>query len=190
MFKKSFKESWKKFWQRRELRELPILLFLFLFAYLLRDKPSIEKDSLTTITRYHLNEHLANHTENKTISGEHTLSQNMTSTKGEEKTNLKREKLKYSYLTHRNPFSPEGSYSELILPENPYTLVAILTGKEKRVIFKLFTGEMVIAKERDTLIDGAKVLKIKKNSVIIERLGNRKELRLFQIEVEKWKPKK
>ena len=96
----------------------------------------------------------------------------------------------YENLARRNPFTPEGSYSEVAIPENPYTLIAIKLGPPHQALLKLFTGEIITVKEKDKLLDGARVIKIKEKSVIIKRLNKERELHLFNIEVDKWRPKK
>ncbi len=99
--------------------------------------------------------------------------------------------LNYAYLFKRNPFTLEGSYSPTPIPENPFTLIAIrLSPSSKTAILKSFTGEFLTVKEGDKLLDGSKVVEISENKVVLERLGKKKELKIFSVEVEKWKPKR
>ncbi|MEM4919585.1 MAG: hypothetical protein QW518_09620 [Thermofilaceae archaeon] len=175
------KDKLREFWQKREVRELPFLLIALLFAYVLRDKPPMEPKLSLSIAKDRVNNHTSNIMQPEESLPEKDVSKREGVDRGEPL---------YNHLARRNPFTPEGSYSEIIIPENPYSLVAILVGKEKRALLKFFTGEVRTVKEGELLIDGAKVLKIGENSVIIERLGKKKELKLFQVEVEKWKIKK
>lgn len=175
------RDKLKQLWQKREVRELPFLLIALLLAYILRAQPPVEPKVSFSLAQNETNNYTSNNTQ---IRESHPQSE--TSRQERER---KAEPL-YNHLARRNPFTPEGSYSEIIIPENPYSLVAILVGKEKRALLKFFTGEVRTVKEGELLIDGAKVLKIGENSVIIERLGKKKELKLFQVEVEKWKIKK
>jgi len=96
----------------------------------------------------------------------------------------------YAFLKKRNPFSPEGSYLDKKVPDNPFTLVAVKVFPEKEAILRFFTGELIKVKEGSTLPEGSKVVKINPNSVILKRLNKERELKIFQVEVEKWKPKR
>jgi hypothetical protein len=82
----------------------------------------------------------------------------------------------------RNLFTVDGRYGDKIErpPENPYSLVAvIISGKEKRAILKDFTGQLFIAKEKEKMIDGYIIEKIDKNSVVLKRGKQKKELKIL-----------
>uniref|UniRef100_A0A7C4JQ55 Uncharacterized protein n=1 Tax=Thermodesulfobacterium geofontis TaxID=1295609 RepID=A0A7C4JQ55_9BACT len=100
----------------------------------------------------------------------------------ENENDIKRHKLETKAIMERNLFTVDGRYSEKIQvpPENPYSLVAVvISGKEKRAILKDFTGEIFIAKEKEKMIDGYIIEKIDKNSVILKRGKQKKELKIL-----------
>lgn len=161
-------------------KEFILFLIFLLIALIFKQSPTPLAELEITYKREAessaktLSDFLENKTANETIN---------------EVSNQTIEKSSYVFIERRNLFTPEGSYSETTIPENPYTLVAIKLGEPKQAILKLFTGDFIMVKEKDTLIDGAKVIKITEKSVIIERLGKKRELFIFKAEVEKWKPK-
>ncbi len=89
----------------------------------------------------------------------------------------------YTKIDAKNIFSISGSYEtskELKqIPENAYSLVAILHGTEKRIIVREFTGDLVSVKEGGTLIDGAVVQKIGENVVTVAKGDQTKELKIL-----------
>jgi len=89
----------------------------------------------------------------------------------------------------RNIFEPDGGYEKpaelIIIPENPYNLIAVLEGKEKQAIMREYTGRMVSFKIGDKMIDGAVVTGMDKMSVTVKRGKKEKEYRIFDV-----KPKK
>ncbi|MBI4691168.1 MAG: hypothetical protein HY754_13035 [Nitrospirae bacterium] len=91
----------------------------------------------------------------------------------------------YEYLGNRNIFLPDGSYEpvkDLIrIPENPYNLIAVLKGKEKKAIFREFTGNVVSSKVGDKLIDGATILDIGDITVKVKKGRETKEFRIFEV---------
>jgi hypothetical protein len=73
------------------------------------------------------------------------------------------------FLRKRNIFSLDGSYTmvkatkpraQATIPENPYTLMAILQGKEKNALFREFTGAVITAPLHKKMIDGFVVTRI------------------------------
>ena len=92
-------------------------------------------------------------------------------------------------LEVRNIFEPEGNYEKpkelIIIPENPYNLIAVLEGKEKRAILREYTGRMVSLKIGDKMIDGAVVIKIDKLSVTAKKGAKKKEYRIFDVKNKK-----
>lgn len=94
----------------------------------------------------------------------------------------------------RNLFETGGNYAPppelIIIPENPYNLIAVLEGKEKRAVLRDYTGRVVSLKTGDKMLDGAVVVRIDRLSVTA-RLGKReKEYRIFDVKKNKGKDKK
>jgi hypothetical protein len=90
-------------------------------------------------------------------------------------------------LKERNIFSPYGSYvmSGAVLkgplPENPYTLIGILYGEEKKAVFRDYTGSIIALTVGKKLIDGSVITKIEKLSVQLENEKAKKELKVFDL---------
>jgi len=95
------------------------------------------------------------------------------------------QKNSYEYLEKRNIFSPDGSYEpakDLIqIPENPYNLIAVLRGREKRAVFREFTGNVVSLKVGNKLIDGATITDIGDMAVKVKKGRDTKEFRIFEV---------
>jgi hypothetical protein len=89
----------------------------------------------------------------------------------------------YKKLDERNIFVSSGGYEVtknlMRIPENPYTLIAILHGSEKRIVIREFTGDLVSVKEGGTLIDGAIVKKIGDSIVTLEMGNQTRELKIL-----------
>lgn len=164
--------------------ELSFLIVFLLVAFLFRERPEI----LENLHRISSEERVPSEPSKREPSKAEGDRDNRT--QGTQISAEKRDTGKVSTLARRNPFTPDGTYSDLVIPDNPYTLVAILKGNPNRALVRLFTGEVKAIKEGDLLLDGSKVLKIEERSVIIERLGKRRELKLLHVEVEKWQIKK
>jgi hypothetical protein len=90
-------------------------------------------------------------------------------------------------LKERNIFSPDGSYTKSgaglkgPLPENPYTLIGILNGEEKKAVFRDHTGSIIALTVGKKLIDGSVITKIEKLSVQLENEKGKKELKVFDL---------
>ena len=88
-------------------------------------------------------------------------------------------------LEVRNIFEPGGNYEKppelIIIPENPYNLIAVLEGKEKRAILREYTGRMVSFKVGDKMVDGAVVSSIDRLSVTVKKGKKKKEYRIFDV---------
>jgi len=95
-------------------------------------------------------------------------------------------------LKERNIFSPDGSYtkSEAVLkgpllkgplPENPYTLIGILQGEEKKAVFKDYTGSIITLTIGKQLSDGSIIRRIDNFFVEVEKGEEKRELRIFNI---------
>lgn len=99
---------------------------------------------------------------------------------------LKKASKDFSFVEKRNPFTPDGAYLDLLLPENPYILMAIKKGDPDQALVRNYNGDVMIVKVGDSLIDGYRVIKITDRSIWLERAGKRKELKIFKVEVNKW----
>lgn len=163
---------------------IDILVFcgtLFI-SYIFTEKPEIERD----YKRFFITQKIEKieTRENK---------ENITDDKQEIKFILEKKidlSEKVKTINNRNPFSLEGSYINITLPEEPFKLVAVKTKPEKEAILQSFKGDLIKVKEKDILFDGSKVIKIDYNKVILQKDKKKKELKLFYIEVDKWRPKK
>jgi len=159
--------------------ELLFLILLLIFSYLLREKPSPSFEKGKAYKGY--NQGLLK------VTSEGPKAK--PSEKKAEKLNSP-QSLNYTQILQRNPFTPEGSYYPTPIPEIPFTLIAVKSSPPpSRAVLKSFTGEILLVKKGDKLFDGSKVVEIKEKAVILERLGKKRELKIFSVEVEKWKPK-
>jgi len=87
-------------------------------------------------------------------------------------------------LKGRNIFTASGTYIEAAdkkLPENPYILIGVLRGMEKKAVFRDYTGSVITLAAGKTLIDGFKIVGIDDISVRLKRRGEKKELRMFDL---------
>ncbi|HIJ59502.1 MAG TPA: hypothetical protein HPP56_02635 [Nitrospirae bacterium] len=91
----------------------------------------------------------------------------------------------YKFIKKRNIFAQDGRYeiSKFLkqLPQNPYNLIAVLKGSEKRALFRDYQGNMLFLKEGDKLIDDATLEEIKTTSVKIRREEELLELKVFDV---------
>ncbi len=90
----------------------------------------------------------------------------------------------YTALRERNIFAENGSYVLTVainqsLPKNPYKLIGILTGKEKKAVFREYTGTVVTVPVGKKMIDGFEVVVINSISVKLQKEAERKVFRLF-----------
>jgi len=91
-------------------------------------------------------------------------------------------------LKGRNIFAADGSYAlagtgmKGPLPENPYTLVGVLRGPEKKAVFREYTGSIVTLTVGNKLIDGAVITRIDNLSVKVKKGKERRELRIFHVD--------
>jgi hypothetical protein len=96
-------------------------------------------------------------------------------------------------LKERNIFSPDGKYPILTSggviagpsPENPYTytLIGILEGEEKRVVFRESTGSIVALTVGKKLKDGSVITRIDKFAVEVKKGEEKRELKMFNVKV-------
>jgi len=113
--------------------------------------------------------------------------------KKEEKERVQKEIVKevvvLGALKERNIFSPYGSYvmSGAVLkgplPENPYTLIGVLQGEEKKAVFREYTGTIVTLTVGKKLIDDSIITRIDKLSVVVEKGKEKRELKIFDVKI-------
>jgi hypothetical protein len=93
-------------------------------------------------------------------------------------------------LKDRNIFSADGRYptpgvssAEMKgpLPENPYTLIGILHGEEKKAVLREYTGSIVFLSVGKKLIDDSIITRIDNTSVEVKKGKEKRELKIFDI---------
>lgn len=95
-------------------------------------------------------------------------------------------------LKERNIFSADGKYATIGVggtevkgppPENPYTLIGILQGQEKKAIFREYTGAIVTLTVGKKLLDGSVITGIGSTTVEVKKGKEKRELRIFEVKV-------
>ena len=95
-------------------------------------------------------------------------------------------------LKDRNIFSADGRYTtpgagtagmKGPLPENPYTLIGILHGEEKKAVFREYTGSIVFLSVGKKLIDESVITRIDSTSVEVKKGKEKRELKIFDVKV-------
>ena len=95
-------------------------------------------------------------------------------------------------LKDRNIFSADGRYltpgagsadKKGPLPENPYTLIGILQGEEKKAVLREYTGSIVFLTIGKKLIDDSIITRIDSTSVEVKKGKEKKELKIFDVKV-------
>jgi hypothetical protein len=114
-------------------------------------------------------------------------------TKKEETKNLQKEIVRdiavFKALKDRNIFAADGRYitsgagMKGPLPENPYTLIGILQGEEKKAVFREYTGSVVALTVGKKLIDGSVITRIDSTSVEVKKGNEKRELKIFDVKV-------
>lgn len=100
---------------------------------------------------------------------------------------IMRDVVSIGVLKERNIFTPDGSYAmsgtvlKGPLPENPFTLIGILQGEEKKAVFKDYTGAIITLTVGKKLTDGSVITRIEQVSVQLEKGNEKKELKLFDL---------
>jgi hypothetical protein len=93
-------------------------------------------------------------------------------------------------LKDRNIFSVDGKYptsgvgsaeTKGPLPENPYTLIGILQGEEKKAVFREHTGSIITLTVGKKLIDDSVITRIDNLSVQVKKGKEERELRIFSV---------
>lgn len=85
-------------------------------------------------------------------------------------------------IKERNVFSASGTYAESSaqpLPDNPYTLIAVLQGNEKKAVFRDHNGVVSTLPVGKKLPDEFVITRIDTLSVQLEKRNEQKDLRLF-----------
>ncbi|OPY18740.1 MAG: hypothetical protein A4E74_00390 [Syntrophus sp. PtaB.Bin075] len=101
-----------------------------------------------------------------------------------------------SALKKRNLFAESGSYDVkdnspvTALPENPYALVAVLMGKEKKAVLRDFNGVIRTFPEGKKLIDGSVIAEIAPLAVKLKKGKETKELKVFDVHLRTSAPAK
>jgi len=114
--------------------------------------------------------------------------------KKEETKNLQKEIVRdvvaSKALKDRNIFAADGKYAIVAmsgpgmkgpLPENPYTLIGILRGEEKKAVFREHTGSILALTVGKELIDGSVITRIDNLSVEVKKGKEKRELRIFSV---------
>jgi hypothetical protein len=95
-------------------------------------------------------------------------------------------------LKDRNIFSADGRYPmpkagsagmKDPLLKNPYTLIGILQGEEKKAVFREYTGSIVFLTIGKKLIDDSIITRIDSTSVEVKKGKEKKELKIFDVKV-------
>jgi hypothetical protein len=97
-------------------------------------------------------------------------------------------------LKDRNIFSADGKYPIVTpgpgpsgtggrMPENPYTLMGILHGEEKKAVFREYTGSIVFLSVGKKLIDESVITRIDSTSVEVKKGKEKRELKIFDVKV-------
>jgi hypothetical protein len=100
-----------------------------------------------------------------------------------------RDVVTYEALKDRNIFAADGKYAIATsgpgmkgpLPENPYTLIGILRGEEKKAVFRDHTGSILALTVGKELIDGSVITRIDNLSVEVKKGKEKRELRIFSV---------
>jgi hypothetical protein len=90
----------------------------------------------------------------------------------------------YEALEKRNIFTEVGVYAAAekslsVLPPNPYTLVAVLQGNDKKAVFREYTGAIVTVPVGKKMIDEYVVQSIEGLTVKLKRGNEGKKLTVF-----------
>lgn len=139
---------------KQYIPDIVIILILSLLAFLFSGKPEIDLSAL------------------KKKPPENT----------KQEIQIKRHLLKVDEIMERNLFAMDGRYTDTIQmpPENPYRLVAVMIGKDKKALLRDYKGQAFIAKEKDKMVDGYVIVSIRENSVVLKRGNQKKELTIFE----------
>lgn len=91
-------------------------------------------------------------------------------------------------LKGRNIFSADGRYPVITtqgkreIPEVPYTLLGVMLGKEKKAVFREYTGAVLAFGIGAKMIDDSVVADIGSLSVKVKKGKKEREYRIFHLE--------
>ena len=148
-----------------------IIIGVLLIAFAFAGKPSLERGPAIQAGAQSVKE------EKVIAPGKKDIAKNAASVADQE--------VSLAFLKKRNIFSLGGSYTaaktanQQIIPENPYTLLAILQGKERSALFREFTGVVITATVRKKMIDGFIVTHISDLNVRLKRGKETKDMGVF-----------
>lgn len=84
----------------------------------------------------------------------------------------------------RNIFAANGAYTDSDnkpIPENPYTLIGVIQGKETKAIFRDYTGSIVTGTAGQKMRDGFIIIEIDDASVKLRKGKEEREMKAFAI---------
>lgn len=90
-------------------------------------------------------------------------------------------------LNDRNIFSADGRYAQISaqgkkeVPETAYTLLGVIHGKEKKAVFREYTGAVVSFGRGAGMIDGSVITDIGSLSVKVKKGKAEKEYRILDV---------
>lgn len=88
-------------------------------------------------------------------------------------------------LKARNIFVSDGSYAlpvaKKLIPDIPYTLLGVMLGKEKKAVFREYTGSIAYLGEGAKMLDDSVIISIEKLSVKTKKGKEKKEYKIFDI---------
>lgn len=88
-------------------------------------------------------------------------------------------------LKARNIFVSDGSYAlpaaKKLIPDRPYTLLGVMLGKEKKAVFREYTGSIAYLGEGAKMLDDSVIISIEKLSVTARKGKEKKEYKIFDI---------
>lgn len=91
----------------------------------------------------------------------------------------------FSELKARNIFVSDGSYAlavpKKLIPDMPYTLLGVMLGKEKKAVFREYTGAIVSLGIGAKMLDDSVISSIEKLSVKAKKGKEEKEYKIFDI---------
>ncbi|MGA3209241.1 MAG: hypothetical protein ABSE05_15650 [Syntrophales bacterium] len=151
---------------RQYTQDIASIALVLILAFLLSGRPSIDLSVHPSVSHEEASE--------KSSSAEQ-----------QKKEVIKRRTVSDDILKNRNIFAESGSYAApgviagQALPPNPYKLISVLQGKEKKAVFREYTGAVVTLPVGKKMIDDFIITKIESVSVKLKKDKEEKELRLF-----------
>ncbi len=147
---------------RQYTQDIASIALVLLLAFLLAGRPGIDLSVHPSVSHKEADE--------KPSSAEQ-----------QKKEVIKRSTVSDDILKSRNIFAESGIYaaSGQALPPDPYKLISVLHGKEKKAVFREYTGAVVTLPVGKKMIDDFIITKIESVSVKLKKDKEEKELRLF-----------